>query len=163
MPKTIEPPPHKEELVQKKQASAGRRIKTLIFGLIAFVVFFAVIFGLFGAVTYFKWPGFVYNRFFTEKPARLWAVYLSVGNTPTTYYGEIIKWGREYIVLKNPAYIDVRQPQDGVSAEPAVTFRRFSDDFYRPKPEAKIFKQNIIFLQELSADSPIYGAYKQNR
>ncbi|MDP1629403.1 MAG: hypothetical protein Q8L57_02170 [bacterium] len=162
MPKIIEPPLHEGEIIQKKQASASRRMKILIFSGVALVLFFAVVGGALWAVSYFEWPGFVYAKFFTERPPKLWAVYLSAGNTPTTYYGEIAKWGKEYIVVKNPAYVDVRQPQEGTTGEPTVTFRRLSEEFYRPKPEAKIFRQNIIFLQELAADSPIHEAYKQS-
>lgn len=168
MPKIINPPLHphtktsfgagtsKEEIIQKKRS----RVKALASVLVASALFFGLVFGCLWAVSHFKWPGFVYNKFFTEKPSRLWAVYLNAGNSPTTYYGEIVKWGSDYIILKNPAYIDVRQPQEGAT-EPTVTFRRLSEEFYKPKPEAKIFKQNIIFLQELSSDSPIHEAYKQ--
>jgi hypothetical protein len=124
-------------------------------------LFLAVVFGSLWAVSYFKWPGFVYAKFFTERPVKLWAVYLTVGSQTTTYYGEIAKWKDDYLILKNPAYIDVRQTQNGTSTEPTVTFRRLANEFYKPKPEAKIFKQNIIFLQELAPDSPIYDAYKQ--
>lgn len=145
-----------EEIIKKNRG----RIRSAVFGVGVLVLFLAVVFGSLWAVSYFKWPGFIYNQFFTEKPAKLWAVYLTVGSQTTTYYGEIAKWKDDYIVLKNPAYIDVRQPQEK-ETEPTVTFRRLSDEFYRPKPEAKIFKQNIIFLQELAADSPIHGAYKQ--
>jgi len=170
MPKIIEPPLHphtrtsfdvgtsKEEIIQKKRS----RIKALISVLIVLVLFFGLVFGCLWVVSYFQWPGFVYAKFFTEKPAKLWAVYLNAGGQPTTYYGEIVKWKDDYIVLKNPAYIDVRQPQNGTSSEPTVVFRRLSDEFYKPKPEAKIFWQNIIFLQELADDSPIHEAYKQS-
>ncbi len=168
MPKIIESSPHKprgfdeieprgrEEIIQKKRS----RIKILIFGFVALALLLAVVAGALWVVGYFKWPGFVYAKFFAEKPAKLWTVYLATGGQTTTYYGEIAKWKDDYIVLKNPAYIDVRQPQEG-ETEPVVTFRRLSDEFYKPKPEAKIFKQNIIFLQELANDSPIHEAYKQ--
>ena len=158
MSKIVEPPLHKEEVIGKKRS----RLKTLIFGFGVLVLFLAVVFGSLGAVSYFKWPNFVYAKFFTEKTPRLWAVYLAAAaGAPITYYGEIAKWDKEYIVLKNPAYIDVQRPQNGTSTEPTVTFRRLADEFYRPKPEVKIFKQNIIFLQELQSDSPIREAYKQ--
>jgi len=157
MPKIIEPPLHKEEIIQKKRG----RIKALISVLVVLALFFGLVFGCLWAVSYFKWPGFVYGKFFTEKTPRLWAVYMNAGGQPTTYYGEIARWKDDYIVLKNPAYIDVRQPEEGTS-EPTVTFRRLSDEFYKPKSEAKVFKRNIIFLQELAADSPIHEAYKQS-
>lgn len=158
MSKIINPSPQKEEKIAPQKQS---KIKILIFGFITLVLFLAVIIGTLWAVSYFKWPNFIYTKFFTEKPAKLWAVYLAVGSQTTTYYGEITKWKDDYIILKNPAYIDVRQFQNGTSSEPTVTFRRLSDEFYKPKPEAKIFKHNIIFLQELTADSPIHEAYKQ--
>lgn len=159
MTEIIESAFHKEKASQRKQ----NRIKIFILILIILVLFFGLVFGCLWVVSYFKWPTFVYNKFFTEKPAKLWAVYLSAGNVPTTYYGEIAAWRSEYLVLKNPAYIDVRQATEATSSEPTVTFRRLSNEFYKPKPEAKIFKQNIVFLQELATDSPIYEAYKQVR
>jgi hypothetical protein len=136
-------------------------MKILFSGLAALILLLVIVAGALWVVSYFQWPGFVYDKFFTERAPRLWAVYMAVGGQATTYYGEIMKWKDDYIVLKNPAYIDVRQPQEGTTGEPTATFRRLSEEFYRPKPEAKIFRQNIIFLQELAADSPIFGAYKQ--
>ncbi len=158
MSQIIEPAPHKEEIIQKKRS----KIKVLIFGLIALFFLFLIVFAAFFAVAYFKKPDFLYQKFFAEKTPKLWAVYLIASNAPITYYGEITKWGKEYIVVKNPAYIDVQRPAEGATTtQPTVTFRRLSDEFYRPEPEARFFKQNIIFLQELAGDSPIFNAYKQ--
>jgi len=88
-----------------------------------------------------------------------YAVYTQTGNGSATYYGQIIKEDKETIVLKNPGYINV-QPAKEKDGQPQISFNQLKDEFFKPKPEMTIYKQNIVFIQELSADSPIIQAYK---
>jgi hypothetical protein len=115
--------------------------------------------------------GVVWRIKATQKPAFLakllsggntgayYVVFVQTGNGATSYYGHIIDSDRETVTLSQPGYIDV-QPAAKEGEQPQISFRQMKDDFFKPLPEIKIYKNNIVFVQELSVDSPIISAYK---
>lgn len=104
-------------------------------------------------------PVFLYQLFVSQETAPYYMVYVNTGTTGTSYYGQIAKEEREFLILKNPGYLDV-QAAAKEGEQPQVSFRQVKDDPLKPLPEMKIYKNNIIFVQELSADSPVIQAYK---
>jgi len=87
-------------------------------------------------------------------------VYVMTGGGNASYYGQITKETKDYIILKDPGYINVQQPQKE-GERPQVTYNFMKDEFFKPVSEAKIYKQNVVFVQELTNDSPIVNFYNQ--
>lgn len=137
----------------------NKKIKTLLFIVVAILAVLLIVSGIVWGVARTKKPAFLYNALIAEKAPVYSLVYVQTGGGSTSYYGQIIKDSHDTIVLKNPGYIDIKQPtQEGEQAQ--ISFRFMKDDFLKPLAELKIYKQNIIFIQELSVDSPIVSAYK---
>jgi len=90
---------------------------------------------------------------------KYYSVYVQTGNGSAVYYGQIVKQSEEYLVLKDPGYINV-QPAQKEDEQPQVNFALMKDEFFKPLPEMTIFKNNIVFIQQLSDDSPIVSFYK---
>ncbi|MFA5024717.1 MAG: hypothetical protein WC523_07265 [Patescibacteria group bacterium] len=137
----------------------NKKIKTSLFVVIAVLAALIIVSGVVWGITKTKKPAFLYNAIIAEKTPVYSLVYVQVGSNPFSYYGQIIKNSEEAIVLKDPGYIDVQQStEEGEQAQ--VSFRLMESDFLKPLPEMMIYKQNIIFIQDLSADSPIVSAYE---
>ena len=137
----------------------NKKIKTSLFVVIAILAALIIVSGIVWGITKTKKPAFLYNAIIAEKAPVYSLVYVRVGSNPFSYYGQIIKNSEEAIVLKDPGYIDVQQStEEGEQAQ--VSFRLMESDFFKPLPEMRIYKQNIIFIQDLSADSPIVSAYE---
>jgi len=90
---------------------------------------------------------------------KYYSVYVQTGNGSAVYYGQIVKQSEEYLVLKDPGYINV-QPAQNEDEQPQINFALMKDEFFKPLPEMTIFKNNIVFIQQLSDDSPIVSFYK---
>jgi hypothetical protein len=104
-----------------------------------------------------KASGYLDKFFISNNPTSL--ISLNLGNNNTFYYGQIIKNNDEFIILKNPGYINIQEAtKEG--EDPIISFRQMKDESIKPLPEMKIYKHSIIFTQELSVDSPIIQAYK---
>ena len=137
----------------------NKKIKRLLCVLIAILVVVLVISGIVWAVSKTNKPAFLAKLLGREEVLPYSLVYVQVGSGTASYYGQIVNNKHSIITLKNPSYIDVQQSaKEG--EQPQISFRFMKDDFFKPKPEITIYKQNIVFIQELSADSPIIQAYK---
>ncbi len=90
---------------------------------------------------------------------KYYMIYVNSGSGSATYYGQIIRETEQTIVLKDPGYVNVQQPQEE-GAQPQASFALMKDEFFKPISEMTIYKQNIVFTQQLSDDSPVVGFYK---
>lgn len=90
---------------------------------------------------------------------KYYLVYVQTGNGSATYYGQIIRENEQVLILKDPGYINVQQPQKE-GDQPQVSFALLKDEFFKPVSEMTIYKQNIVFIQQLSDDSPVVDYYK---
>ncbi len=90
---------------------------------------------------------------------KYYLVYVQTGNGSASYYGQIIRETEQTLVLKDPGYINVQQPQKE-GDQPQASFALMKDEFFKPISEMTIYKQNIVFIQQLDDDSPIVGYYK---
>jgi len=130
--------------------------------LIALIVVLAILLiaVLIGSLLKTHKPAFLYRLFVSQETAPYYLVYVNTGaTTGMSYYGQIVKEEREFLILENPGYLNV-QAAEKEGEQPQVSFRQMKDDPLKPLPEMKIYKNNIIFVQELSADSPVIAAYK---
>ena len=87
-------------------------------------------------------------------------VYVMTGNGSASYYGQIVKETDDYIILKDPGYINI-QPAQKEGEQPQVTYNFMKDEFFKPVSEVKIYKDKVVFVQELTNDSPIVNFYKK--
>jgi hypothetical protein len=87
-------------------------------------------------------------------------VYVMTGNGSASYYGQIAKETDDYIILKDPGYINI-QPAQKEGEQAQVTYNFMKDEFFKPVSELKIYKDKVVFVQELTNDSPIVNFYKQ--
>ena len=87
-------------------------------------------------------------------------VYVMTGNGSASYYGQIAKETDDYIILKDPGYINI-QPAQKEGEQPQVTYTFMKDEFFKPVSEVKIYKDKVVFVQELTNDSPIVNFYKK--
>jgi hypothetical protein len=90
---------------------------------------------------------------------KYYMVYVDSGNGGATYYGQIAREDGQVLVLKDPGYINVQQPQEE-GAQPQVNFTLMKDEFFKPISEMTIYKQSIVFIQQLTDESPIVDYYK---
>lgn len=132
--------------------------KILLVAAIALVVVL-VIFGVVWTIKATQKPAFLAKLLSGGDAGAYYVVFVQTGNGATSYYGHIIDSDRETLVLSQPSYIDV-QPAAKEGEQPQISFRQMKDDFLKPKAEMTIYKQNVVFIQELSSDSPIIEAYK---
>lgn len=86
-------------------------------------------------------------------------VYVQTGNGSASYYGQITKEAEDYIILKDPGYINVT-PAQKEGEQPQVTYNFMKDEFFKPVSEMKIYKDKIVFIEELTDNSPIVNFYK---
>lgn len=89
-------------------------------------------------------------------------VYVTTGNGSASYYGQIAKETDDYIILKDPGYLNI-QPTENEEEQPQVTYTFMKDEFFKPVSELKIYKDKVVFVQELTNDSPIVNFYKQQQ
>jgi hypothetical protein len=137
----------------------NKKIKKLLVIAIAVLVVLLVISGIIWGVAKTKKPSFLYNALVTGKSITYSLVYVRVGSGTATYYGQIVKEDDELIVMKNPGYIEIADP-NSENEQAQISFHFMKDDFLKPLSEIKIYKQTIIFTQDLSEESPIVDAYK---
>ncbi|MFA5024674.1 MAG: hypothetical protein WC523_07035 [Patescibacteria group bacterium] len=137
----------------------NKKIKKLLFIVIAVLVVLLVISGIIWGVAKAKKPAFLYNALMAGKSATYSLVYVQVGSGTATYYGQIVKEDKETIVMKNPGYIEIADPTSE-NEQAQISFHFMKDDFLKPLSEIKIYKQKIIFTQDLSEESPIVNTYE---
>jgi hypothetical protein len=145
----------KKEIVKKKKVKKrGNKIGYLflwfILGVLIIVSMVALFFNL-------KASGYL-DKFFLGDSA-IYFISLNLGNGNAFYYGQIINDNEEFIILKNPGYINIEEAAEE-GENPVISFRQMKDESIKPLPEMKIYKHNIIFIQELSTDSSITRAYE---
>ncbi len=137
----------------------NKKIKKLLLIAIIVLVVLLVISAIIYGISKSKKPAFLYNALVAGQSPTYSLVYVQVGSGTATYYGQIIKEDAELVVMKNPGYIEVEDPQTA-DGQPKISFHFMKDDFLKPLAEIKLYKQQIIFTQDLSADSPITSTYK---
>jgi len=136
------------------------KIKKIILILILVLAVVVVILALVFTIIKTHKPAFLYRLFGGEETAPYYLVYVNTGSGSASYYGQIVKEEEEFLLLKNPGYLDIQRPQKE-GGQPQISFRQMKDEFFKPLPEMKIYKNSIVFVQQLSPDSPIISAYKQ--
>ena len=137
----------------------NEKIKKLLLVAVIILITLLIVSGVVWGVIRTKKPTFLYNVLIAEEAPIYSLVYIQMGGSTTGYYGQIIKNNDEFIILKNPGYINIQEAtKEG--EDPIISFRQMKDESIKPLPEMKIYKHSIIFTQELSADSPIIQAYK---
>ena len=145
----------KKEIVKKRRVKKqGNKIGYLFLWFILGVLIIASMVALFFNL---KASGYLDKFFISDIPTSL--ISLNLGNINTFYYGQIIKNNEEFIILKNPGYINIQEAAEE-GEDPIISFRQMKDESIKPLPEMKIYKHSIIFIQDLSVDSPIIQAYK---
>lgn len=114
-----------------------------------------------GIFTSFKISKQFILKFFEQRKENQ-PYYLVYVNTSggMSYYGQIKKEEKDYLILKDPAYLNIQSPEKE-GDQPKITLQLMKDEFFRPLPEMKIYKNAIVFIQQLSEDSPILSAYRQ--
>jgi len=132
------------------------KIKKIILILILVVILVIIVVGIVALVVK---GGNIKNIFGGTTSGKYYLVYVQTGNASASYYGQIVKDASEYLLLKDPGYINI-QPAQKEGEQPQVSFALMKDEFFKPISEMKIYKQNIVFIQELTGDSPIVNFYK---
>lgn len=132
------------------------KIKKIILIIILVIVLIIVVVGI---VALILKGGNVKNVFGIKSTDKYYLVYVQTGNGSASYYGQIIKDGENYVLLKDPGYINI-QPAQKEGEQPQVSFALMKDEFFKPISEMKIYKSNIVFIQQLADDSPIVNFYK---
>ncbi|MCX8015965.1 MAG: hypothetical protein N2692_01535 [Patescibacteria group bacterium] len=132
------------------------KVKKTILILILVIILIIIIVGI--AALIIK-GGSVKNLFSNQASGKYHLVYVQTGNGSASYYGQIIKEGENYVLLKDPGYINIQAAQKE-GEQPQVSFALMKDEFFKPISEMKIYKSNIVFIQQLADDSPIVNFYK---
>jgi hypothetical protein len=137
----------------------NEKIKKLLLVAVIILITLLIVSGVVWGVIRAKKPAFLFNALIAEKASIYSLVYIQTGGNTTSYYGQIINDNEEFIILKNPGYINIEEAAEE-GENPVISFRQMKDESIKPLPEMKIYKHNIIFIQELSTDSPIIQAYE---
>lgn len=138
----------------------NKTLKTLLIILLIIIAIIIIVMALYGFVFKTHKPAFLYNLVKGDNSDYV-LVYVLNGSNAVSYYGQIVSDEEDVLILKNPGYIEVSQSDTEEDAQPTVILRLMEDDFYKPTSELTIYKQNVIFVQTLSEDSPVVSAYKQ--
>ncbi|MGB9848030.1 MAG: hypothetical protein ACPLKV_02400 [Minisyncoccia bacterium] len=132
------------------------KFKKIILILILVIILIILVVGI---VAVLIKGGNIKNLFGSAASSKYYLVYVQTGNASASYYGQILKEASEYIVLKDPGYINV-VPAQKEGEQPQVTYNFMKDEFFKPVSEMKIYKDKIVFIEELADDSPIVNFYK---
>lgn len=136
------------------------KLKRIIILLLIILIVLLVILGLVFTIIRTHKPTFLYRLFGGEVKMPYYLVYVNSGSGSASYYGQIKKEEKDYLILKDPAYLNIQSPEKE-GDQPKITLQLMKDEFFRPLPEMKIYKNAIVFIQQLSEDSPILSAYRQ--
>ncbi|EKD78636.1 MAG: hypothetical protein ACD_41C00306G0006 [uncultured bacterium] len=105
--------------------------------------------------------GIHYNRVFADNVVS--AVTLTNGQT---YFGRLEKFGPHTAVLFNAYYLQVGET-DVTAAEQAdgsnLQLKKLSDDFHQPNDYLILNREEILYWQHLSSQSPIIEAMAEYR
>lgn len=140
----------------------NKTLKTLLVVLLIAIAIIIIVLALFGFVSKTHRPAFLYN-FMKGGNEGYFMIFVSAGSNGTSYYGQIKYEGDDELILSNPGYIEITESTSDESddSSPSVILRLMKDDFYAPMNELTIYKKNVIFIQQLSDDSPVVSAYKK--
>ena len=136
------------------------KIKKIVLIAVLILLVVIVILALVFTIVKTRKPAFLYKLFGGTIEEPYYLIYVNTGNGSASYYGQIIKEEKDFLILKDPGYLNV-QPPEKEGEQPKITFQQMKDEFFRPLPEMKIYKSSIVFLQQLAEDSPVISAYKQ--
>ena len=82
------------------------------------------------------------------------------------YFGHFYSAPGEYAILRDVYYVLAQQLQSQDPNQPAQTrlsLQRLGSEIHGPKPEMKIAKSQILFVEELRADSPLVQSIRDQR
>ena len=145
----------KKEIINKKKVKKPiKRTNSLILWFILGILIIVS-----GVVLFFNLQaaGYLEKIFSTDN--NFYLVYLKLGNSNMSYYGQGIKKSGDYLILKQPFFL--RPITDEITGETTLNLEKLSDNFYQPLPEMKISKYSIIFIQQLESDSPVVQEYNK--
>ncbi len=143
----------KKEIVNKKRAKKTmKKSNSLVLWLILCILVVAS-----GVALFFnlKVSGHLDKIFPPDD--NFYLVYLNLGNGNTTYYGQGLKKCGDYLILKNPFFL--QSTKDEKTGDTVLSLEKLEDSFYRPLSEMKISKYSVIFTQQLKADSQLVKEY----
>lgn len=132
------------------------KVKKIVLILILVIIAIVLIAGIVALIIK---GGNIKNIISTSSNNKYFLVYVQTGNGSASYYGQITKETEDYIILKDPGYINVT-PAQKEGEQPQVTYNFMKDEFFKPISEMKIYKDKIVFIEELTDDSPIVNFYK---
>lgn len=112
-----------------------------------------------GVVLFFNLQaaGYLDKIFPTDK--NFYLVYLNLGNSNMSYYGQGIKESGDFLILGQPFFL--RPTTNESTGETILNLEKLTDSFYQPLSEMKIAKYSIIFVQQLKSDSPVVQEYNK--
>lgn len=82
------------------------------------------------------------------------------------YFGHFYSAPGEYAILRDVYYVLAQQLQSQDPNQPAQTrlsLQRLGSEIHGPKPEMKLAKSQILFVEELRSDSPLVQSIKDQK
>ena len=82
------------------------------------------------------------------------------------YFGHFYSAPGEYAILRDVYYVLAQQLQSQDPSQPAQTrlsLQRLGSEIHGPKPEMRIAKSQILFVEELRSDSPLVQSIRENK
>jgi hypothetical protein len=90
------------------------------------------------------------------------AVFLTNGQV---YFGKLYRQNGGYPVLREVYYLQVTQPpqllQEGAAPQTNINIIKLGGELHGPEDEMRINRQNILFIEDLKADSRVVQAIEQ--
>ena len=90
------------------------------------------------------------------------AVFLTNGQV---YFGKLYRENGGYPVLREVYYLQVTQPpqplQAGAAPQTNINIIKLGGELHSPEDEMRINRQNILFIEDLKADSRVVQAIEQ--
>jgi hypothetical protein len=144
----------KKEIVNKKKVKKpAKRFNSLALWLILGILIIAS-----GVALFFNLRASGYLDKFFPTDNNFYLVYLNLGNSNSTYYGQGLKKCGDYLILKNPFFF--RPTTEEETGDTILNLEKLQDSFYKPISEMKIMKHSVIFIQQLQSDSPVIKEYE---
>jgi len=145
----------KKEVVNKKKVKKpAKKFNSLALWLILCILIIVS-----GVALFFNLKASGYLDKIFPSDNNFYLVYLNLGNNNITYYGQGLEKRGDYLILKNPFYL---QPiKDEATGDTILNLRKIEDEFYKPLSEIKILKYNTILIQQLQSDSPVIQEFNK--
>jgi len=97
----------------------------------------------------------------TETAENWQAVSLTNGRT---YFGQIVKESSDKIVLEDVYYFQVNQVQNQEGqAQPQISLQNIQNEMHGPTNKMEINKEHVLFVEELSDNSQVLTALRQQQ